>query len=211
MSDTPSSAWATRTPLIAILRGIEPAEAIAQADALLEAGIDCIEVPTNSPQWQRSVEAIARHAGSRALVGAGTVWRDDQLQELVAAGGRLMVTPHTDPALVARAREQGLVTVIGCTTATEAFAALRAGAQVLKVFPASSLGPAHIGALRSVLPSGTSLFAVGGVRPDNLANFLRAGCVGVGAGSDLYLPGQTPRQTADKARMFLDALTAAQG
>lgn len=205
MNDSSIEGWPARRPLIAILRGIEPHEALAHADALLDAGMDCIEVPTNSPDWQRSVEAIVRHAGPRALVGAGTVWQDEQLRQLVDAGGRLMVTPHTDPALVAKARGLGLLTAIGCATASEAFAAVRAGATVLKIFPAAALGAAYVGALRSVLPRAVPLFAVGGVRPDNLAEFWKAGCVGAGLGGELYRPGQAPQQTGEKARAFIDA------
>jgi 2-dehydro-3-deoxyphosphogalactonate aldolase len=205
MNGSSIEGWPARRPLIAILRGIEPHEALAHADALLTAGFDCIEVPTNSPQWQRSVEAIVRHAGPRALVGAGTVWQDDQLQQLVDAGGRLMVTPHTDAALVAKAAAQGLVTAIGCATASEAFTALRAGAKVLKIFPAAPLGAAYVAALRSVLPRHMPLFAVGGVRPDNLAEFVKAGCVGAGLGGELYRPGQTAQQTGEKARAFIEA------
>jgi 2-dehydro-3-deoxyphosphogalactonate aldolase len=197
--------WPARRPLIAILRGIQSHEAVGHARALLEAGIDCIEVPTNSPQWERSVEAIVQHAGDRALVGAGTVWREEHLATLVAAGGRLMVTPHTDPDLVASARAQNLVTVVGCATATEAYAAMIAGAHVLKLFPAAPLGRAYVGALRSVLPRDVPLFAVGGVRPDNLADFVKAGCDGAGLGGELYRPGQTPLQTHEKAKAFIAA------
>lgn len=201
-----AEAWPTRRPLIAILRGLRPEEAVAHTDALLEAGIDCIEVPTNSPQWAASVAAIVRHAGSRALVGAGTVWQEAQLQALIDAGGRLMVTPHTDPALIAKARSQGLFMAIGCATPSEAFSALQAGAQVLKLFPAAPLGPAYVAALRSVLPREVPIFAVGGVRPDNLTAFLNAGCMGAGLGSELFKPGQTPQETRDKARAFIEAL-----
>src|SRR2546425_2320643 len=202
--------WPTQRPLIAILRGITPDEAVAHAVALIDSGFDCIEVPTNSPQWATSVAAIAHHVGSDVLVGAGTIWQMNQLDELQQAGGRLMVTPHTDPALVARARAQGLYCAVGCMTASEAFAALNAGADVLKIFPAAPLGPAYISALRSVLPRALSLFAVGGIRPDNLADYLRAGCAGAGLGGELYRPGQTPQQTREKANAFAAALQAIQ-
>lgn len=200
--------WPTRMPLIAILRGVRPDEVLAQADALLDSGFDCIEVPTNSPQWERSVDALVRHVGETALVGAGTVWQPAQLQALRDAGGRLMVTPHTDAALVAQAREAGLATAIGCATPSEAFAALRAGAQVLKLFPAGALGASYVAALRSVLPAEVPLFAVGGVRPDNLADFVRAGCSGAGLGGELYRAGQAPALTRQKAQAFIAAWQA---
>jgi 2-dehydro-3-deoxyphosphogalactonate aldolase len=200
--------WPARCPLIAILRGVRPDEALSHVDALLAVGFECIEVPTNSPQWERSVQAIARHVGDRALVGAGTVWQPRQLQSLVDARGRLMVTPHTNVALIAQARAAGLTTAIGCATATEAFAAITAGADVLKLFPAAALGVAHVSALRSVLPREVPLFAVGGVRPDNLAEFFRAGCQGAGLGGELYRPGQTAQQTREKADAFIAAWRA---
>lgn len=200
--------WPTRLPLIAILRGVQPDEVLAHADALIDAGFDCIEVPTNSPQWALSVEALARRVGDAALVGAGTVWRPEQLQALIDAGGRLMVTPHTDVALVARARDAGLATAIGCATPTEAFSALAAGAQVLKLFPAGALGPPYAAALRSVLPAEVPLFAVGGIRPDNLADFVRAGCSGAGLGGELYRAGQAPSITREKAQAFIAAWRA---
>jgi 2-dehydro-3-deoxyphosphogalactonate aldolase len=206
--ETQPGAWPTRLPLIAILRGVRPEEVLAHAEVLLEAGFDCIEVPTNSPQWERSVEALARHVGDRALVGAGTVWRPEQLQALRDAGGRLMVTPHTDAALVAHARDAGLLTAIGCATPTEAFAALAAGARALKLFPAGALGAAYVAALRSVLPAGVPLFAVGGIRSDNLAEFMRAGCDGAGLGGELYRAAQAPALTREKAQAFTAAWRA---
>jgi 2-dehydro-3-deoxyphosphogalactonate aldolase len=203
-----NATWPTRMPLIAILRGVGPDDVLAQADALLDSGFDCIEVPTNSPQWDRSVDALVRHVGDRALVGAGTVWQPAQLQALRDAGGRLMVTPHTDAALIGQAREAGLFTAIGCATPTEAFAALGAGAQVLKLFPAGALGAPYVAALRSVLPADVPLFAVGGVRPDNLAEFVRAGCSGAGLGGELYRAGQPAALTREKAQAFIAAWRA---
>ena len=200
--------WPTPLPLIAILRGVRPEEVLAQAGALLDAGFDCIEVPTNSPEWERSVHMLVHHVGQRALVGAGTVWQPAQLQTLIEVGGRLMVTPHADAALVARARDAGLVTAIGCTTATEAFAAINAGAQALKLFPAGALGAPYVAALRSVLPAEVPLFAVGGVRPDNLGDFVRVGCDGAGLGGELYRAGQAPQLTREKAQRFVDAWRA---
>lgn len=208
MPDALTARWPSARPLIAILRCVRPDEVLAHVDALLDKGFDCIEVPTNSPQWADSVAAVVRHAGDRALVGAGTVWQPAQLQALIDTGARLMVTPHTDAALIAQAHAAGLVTAIGCATATEAFTALAAGADVLKLFPAGVLGTAHVAALRSVLPAEVPLFAVGGVRPDNLGEFLRAGCAGAGLGGELYRAGQAPAQTAEKARAFIAAWAA---
>lgn len=206
----PHPTWPPRRPLIAILRGIRPDEVLAHAQALVDAGFDCIEVPTNSPQWALSVRALVDAWGTQVLVGAGTVSDRNQLDDLRAAGGRLMVTPHTDPTLVAEASAQGLVTAIGCATATEAFAALRAGATALKLFPAGVLGTGLVSALRSVLPAGVPLLAVGGIRPDNLGAFVQAGCGGAGLGSELYRAGQAPDRTALQARAFVAAWDALQ-
>lgn len=202
-------AWPTCRPLVAILRGVTPADAVAHAQALVEAGFDCIEVPTNSPDWARSVVEIVAAVGPAVLVGAGTVTDLDLLEALAATGAGLMVTPNTDPALIARCAALGLYSAIGCGTASEAFAALHAGAAALKLFPAGPLGPAYASALRAVLPVGVPLLAVGGIRPDNLADFLRAGCTGAGLGSDLYRPGQAASETLARARDFVAAFDAA--
>lgn len=191
-------------PLIAILRGITPAEVDAHVDALVEEGFDAIEIPTNSPDWQDSVHrSVVRH-GHHACIGAGTVLENAHLDALLAAGGRLMVTPNTDPPLIRRAVAEGLWVAAGFATASEAFQALRAGAQVLKLFPASIHGPALVRALRSVLPP-VPLFAVGGVSPLTLASYLSAGCQGAGTGGDLYQPGQPVATTRDNARRFRQA------
>lgn len=203
------SSWPTALPLVAILRGIQPHEAVAHADALLDAGIDCIEVPTNSPDWAASVRAIADHAGPRALVGAGTVLDTAHLQALRAAGGRMAVSPHTDPDLIALAVRQSCFVLPGAMTASEVFAAGRAGAQAVKLFPASTLGAGHVRALRAVLPPQLPLLAVGGINPDNLADYLHAGCIGAGLGTDLYRPGQPPAETAVRAAAFVAAFQAA--
>ena len=202
--------WPTALPLVAILRGVEPHEAAAHADSLLEAGFDCIEVPTNSPGWADSVRTIGTVAAGRALVGAGTVLDIGHLDMLVAAGGRMAVSPHTDAALIEDAASRGLFVLPGAMTISEVFAAHRAGAHAVKLFPAAQLGAGYVKALRAVLPSDLSLLAVGGVNPDNLVDFLRAGCVGAGLGGDLYRPGQSARETAARARDFVAAWHAAQ-
>lgn len=191
-------------PLIAILRGITPPEVAAHVDALLEAGLGAIEIPTNSPEWAHSVAIAAAACGDRALVGAGTVLEPAHLDALQASGGRLVVTPNVRPALIREARERGFTIAAGCATASEAFDALAAGAHLLKLFPASVYGPALARALRSVLPP-VPLLAVGGITPDNLGEYLSAGCSGAGIGGELYRPGQAPAKTQANARAFLDA------
>ena len=201
--------WLPKLPLVAILRGIQPHEAAAHAQVLLDAGFDCIEVPTNSPGWADSVATIVRMA-PQALVGAGTVLSAGHLDALQAVGGRMAVSPHTDTALVAEAVRRGLVMLPGALTPSEVFAAAAAGAQAVKLFPAASLGVAHVRALCAVLPPGLPLLAVGGVTPANLADYLHAGCTGAGLGSDLYRAGQGPQTTAEHAADFVRAWRAAQ-
>ena len=203
------SVWPTDLPLVAILRGITPDEAVPHASALLDAGFDCIEVPTNSPDWAASVRAIAAYAGDRALVGAGTVLSDDHLAALHAAGGRMAVSPHPDTELVARAVTRSMFVLPGAMTASEVFAAWRAGAHAVKLFPAASLGCGYVRALRAVLPPQLALLAVGGINPGNLADYLQAGCTGAGLGGDLYSPGQSPQDTGARARAFVAAWQAA--
>lgn len=201
----------TSLPLIAILRGIRPEEALAHAGALIDAGFDAIEVPLNSPQWQRSVADIVQRFGDKALIGGGTVLKPADVDALVEAGAKLVVTPNTRPSLIEYAVQRGLQVAAGFATASEAFDALDAGAQALKLFPATTYGTGHVKALRAVLPAGVPLFAVGGITPDNLGDYVRAGCLGAGLGSDLYKPGQDVARTTQMARAFIDALKAARG
>lgn len=196
--------WPTELPLIAILRGIRPDEVLAHAQALVDAGFDAIEIPLNSPDWAQSVRRVADALGTRALIGGGTVLRPADADALAAAGGRLVVTPNTRPALIAHAVARGLHVAAGFATASEAFDALDAGAQALKLFPATTYGPGHVKALKAVLPP-VPLFAVGGITPANLAEYLKAGCLGAGLGSDLYKPGQDVARTAAMARAFVAA------
>ncbi len=191
-------------PLIAILRGITPDQVDAHVDVLVEEGFDAIEIPSNSPDWETSVRRTVQRHGRHACIGAGTVVEPEHIDALLRAGGRLMVTPNTDPPLIQRAVAEGLLVAAGFATASEAFQALRAGAQMLKLFPASLHGPALVRALRSVLPP-VPLFAVGGVSPDTLASYLSAGCQGAGIGGDLYQPGQPVATTRLHARRFRQA------
>jgi len=191
-------------PLIAILRGITPDDALAHVGALVEEGYDAIEIPTNSPDWQRSVRVSVDAFGDRAMIGAGTVLTSADVEALVAVGGRLMVTPNTRLAVIRHAVERGLHVAAGVATASEAFDALDAGAHMLKLFPASVYGPTMVRALRSVLPP-VPLFAVGGVTPDTLSGYLSAGCQGAGIGGELYKPGQPVERTREHARRFRQA------
>jgi 2-dehydro-3-deoxyphosphogalactonate aldolase len=200
---SPVTPWPTRLPLIAILRGIRPDEVLDHVQALIDSGFDAIEIPLNSPDWAESVRRTAQRFGAQALIGAGTMLNSDDVAAVLAAGGRLMVSPSTQPDTIRFAVARGMVTCIGCMTPTEAFDALHAGAQALKVFPAGALGPDYIRAIKAVLPADLPLFAVGGVTPGNLADYLAAGCLGAGLGGDLYRPGQHVAATAEHARAFV--------
>lgn len=201
--------WQTKLPLIAILRGITPDDVRSHVVALLDAGFDAIEIPMNSPNWQQSIAAMVAEFGHRALIGAGTVLKPDQVDELATMGGKLVVTPNTQPSVIRRAVSHGMTVCAGCATASEAFNALDAGAQTLKIFPSSSFGPDYIKALKAVLPPEVPVFAVGGVTPENLSLWLSAGCAGAGLGSDLYRAGQSVAVTAEKAKAFVKAFEEA--
>jgi len=189
-------------PIIAILRGLTPAEAEPVGEALIAAGIDRIEVPLNSPEPLRSVEILARRFGDRATIGAGTVLTAQQVRQVAEAGGRLIVSPNANPAVIAATRAAGLQAWPGIMTPTEAFAALEAGATGLKLFPAELVGPAGLKAMRAVLPPETRVCAVGGAAPDTFALWRRAGANGVGIGSALYAAGRPlPEIAASAARI----------
>jgi 2-dehydro-3-deoxyphosphogalactonate aldolase len=191
-------------PLVAILRGIRPDEILAVGDALVEAGIGIIEVPLNSPEPLRSVEALAKHLGDAAIVGAGTVLEVAQVGAVARAGGRIIVSPSTDYDLIAATAAEGLVSSPGYFTPSEAFLALKAGAHALKLFPAEAATPAVVRAQRAVLPKDVPLLVVGGVKPDAMSTWFDAGADGFGLGSALYKPGQTAAQVALQARAFVE-------
>ncbi|MBU5378087.1 MAG: 2-dehydro-3-deoxy-6-phosphogalactonate aldolase [Pantoea sp.] len=197
--------WQTELPLIAILRGVTPDEAVAHVGAVIDAGFDAVEIPLNSPQWELSIPLILEAYGDRALIGAGTVLKTEQVDRLAEMGSKLIVTPNIQPALIRHAVNLGMLVCPGCATASEAFSALDAGAQALKIFPSSAFGPGYIKALKAVLPDDVPVLAVGGVTPENLAQWLEAGCAGAGLGSDLYRAGQPVERTAQQAAAFVQA------
>lgn len=193
-------------PLIAILRGITPAEIIPVCDALLDAGFRTIEVPLNSPQAVESIGLAARHAGDRALIGAGTVLSPTNVIEVAAAGGRLIVMPHFDAEVVRAAKTAVLEVAPGVATPSEAFAAIRAGADALKLFPAEMISPAVVKSMRAVLPPSVPLIPVGGISAANIPAYRAAGAVAFGIGSSLYAPGRSPAEIAREARALVAAV-----
>jgi 2-dehydro-3-deoxyphosphogalactonate aldolase len=197
--------WLARCPVVAILRGIKPEEVVAICNALEEQGIAIVEVPLNSPEPLRSIELLAAAFGERMLVGAGTVTDPKQVAEVAAVGGRLIVTPHADTAIVRAAKAAGLIAAPGFCNPTEAFALLQAGADVLKMFPAEVFGIPMMKALHAVLPRGVGIVPVGGVDAENIAQWLGAGAVGVGAASSIYKPGDDAAAVAQKAKCLVEA------
>jgi 2-dehydro-3-deoxyphosphogalactonate aldolase len=191
--------------LIAILRGITPQEVVAVCEALACAGISIIEVPLNSPQPIDSIRAAAKAFEGRALVGAGTVLKEDEVDTVAAVSGTFIVSPDCNEAVIARTRARGLRSYPGVFSPTEAFRAIRAGAHGLKVFPAEVLGATGIKAIKAVLPPEIPVYAVGGANPDNFAEFLAAGCTGFGIGTYLYKPGTTVVEIAARAHALVAA------
>lgn len=195
-----------QAPVVAILRGVRPVEVVAVAEALIEEGVTLIEVPLNSPDPLESIERLARRAGSEALVGAGTVLDPLDVDRVADAGGQIIVTPNTNAAVITRALDRGLVPMPGFLSPTEAFAALAAGAQYIKLFPAGSLGLGYYKAIKAVLPASAKVLAVGGVGPANAREWLDAGVAGLGIGTDFFRPGDTPDMVRAKARAIMTAV-----
>ena len=196
-------------PLVAILRGVTPARIVGVAAALFEAGFRAIEVPLNSPEPLKSIELLAKQFGSRCLTGAGTVLTPQEVDQVANAGGKLLVTPNTNPAVIARGVEQGLTVMPGFYTPSEGFAAIAAGARYLKLFPASTGGTGHLKAILAVLPRNIPVYAVGGAGASNMKEWRAAGAAGFGVGSDLFKQDFTDAEIAARTRACVEAFRAA--
>jgi 2-dehydro-3-deoxyphosphogalactonate aldolase len=196
-------------PIIAILRGLTPDDAVDIGRALVEAGIRMMEVPLNSPEPITSIARLQEHFGRDALIGAGTVLTREAVDAVERAGGRMIVSPHVDAQVIGRAVELGLEPLPGFLSATEAFCALRAGALRLKLFPASSVHRSHLKAVREVLPEGVEIWAVGGPGAHDLADWLEAGARGIGVGGSLYKPGDSAEIVRQRASTLIESWRAA--
>lgn len=195
-------------PLVAIIRGVTPDEVDGVGAALIDAGVRVIEVPLNSPDPLRSIERLAARFGKDATIGAGTVLDPADVARVRDAGGRIIVSPNADTAVIAAAVAAGLVAAPGYFTPTEAFAALKAGAQALKLFPAEAATPAVLKAQRAVLPKDVPILIVGGVSPETMRPWREAGANGFGLGSGLYAPGRSAAEVGERARAYVAALAA---
>jgi len=198
-------------PLIAILRGVTPDEIVAVGRALYDAGFRVIEIPLNSPQPYESIRRLTAELGDSCLIGAGTVLTETQVAEVAAAGGRLIVSPNANLAVIRASKAAGLVSAPGVATPSEGFAALEAGADSLKLFPAEQLGPAVVKAWRAVFPRELALLPVGGITPDNMGPYVAAGANGFGLGSALYKPGLSAAQVSANAQAFAAGWRVAKG
>ena len=198
-------------PIVAILRGITPPEAVATAQSLIANGITLIEVPLNSPDAFDSIARMIDAVGTQAEIGAGTVLRPAEVTQLAAIGGRLVVSPNCNPDVIRATRQAGLASYPGVMTPSEAFAALDAGATALKLFPGELIGPTGLKAMRAVLPAGTDCYAVGGVNADTMRDWIAAGAAGIGVGTGIFRPGDSPETVGARAADLVRLWDAAKG
>jgi 2-dehydro-3-deoxyphosphogalactonate aldolase len=205
----PSESVVSASPLIAILRGLQPARAIEVGETLIAAGWRCIEVPFNSPEPLVSIEKLAKAFGAQCLIGAGTVLDPAQVSAVRDAGGQLIVSPNCNPEVIRATVEFGMASFPGIATPTEAFTAIAAGTRTVKLFPASTYGARHIKAMKDVLPHDVGIYAVGGVGADDIATWLQAGTAGFGFGSELFKPTYSLEEIAQRARKIKTAYDAA--
>ena len=202
----PLSSYLLPIPLVAILRGIQTHECQAVVEILYESGIRCIEIPLNSPNALRSIELLAQRIPADCLLGAGTVLTSDALNDVANAGGQLIVMPHCDNQLIAQCAASGLFSIPGVATISEAFTALKHGANALKLFPADSVSPSALKNWRTVLPQQTICLPVGGIKPDNMEHYFKAGANGFGLGAALYQAGMSAEQVKQNAQKFIACL-----
>ena len=195
-------------PLVAILRGLRPDEALGIGEMLVEAGFRIVEVPLNSPEPFDSIKRLVQALGNRAIVGAGTVLTVADVEMLHAVGGQICISPNANPDVIHRAKQLGMISFPAFFTPTEAFSAIAAGADAIKLFPAELAGTTGLKAMKAVLPKTVPVFPVGGVTPDNMKNFLDAGAAGFGIGSAVFKPGDTPEIVYKKARAFVEGWEA---
>ena len=193
-------------PLIAVLRHIKPDEVTAIGDVLFAAGFRCLEVPLNSPDPFESIAKLAAEFGSNALIGAGTVIKVKDVARVAEADGKIIIMPHTDPAVIKETKRLGLCSVPGVSTPSEAYTAIHAGADALKLFPATGNPPSVVKAILAILPANMALIPTGWVKPDMMADYMAAGADGFGLGGALYKAGDTPAQVAAKAKLFVDEI-----
>ena len=194
-------------PLIAILRGIKPTEVVDVAEILIEKDFKIIEIPLNSPDPIRSIELLTHYFENHAIIGAGTVRDEASIRSIAEAGAKLVVMPNGNGIVVKAAKDRGLIAIPGIATPSEAFAMIEAGADALKLFPAEGIPPSVLKAMKAVLPSTVPILPVGGITPEKMNDYLKAGAIGFGLGSALYKPGMTLRDIRKNAEAFNQALT----
>lgn len=200
--------WLEKLPLVAILRGIQPDEALDVGQALIDCGFKIIEVPMNSPEPLESIRRLSSAFGGECLIGAGTVLQPEWVPQIAAHGGKLIVMPHADSNVITAAKRQRMHCIPGAATPTEAFSAIRAGADAVKLFPAEQLGPAVLKAWRAVISRDIALLPVGGITPESMASYIDAGASGFGLGSALYVPRRDLADIRRRARAFAEAWQA---